>query len=79
MLQFILEALIMSLLGGAIGLAGGALVAKLASLAAGVELTVTLPYVLLSLFVSSAVGILSGWYPAARAAKMDPVEALRSE
>jgi putative ABC transport system permease protein len=35
--------------------------------------------VLLALFVSSAVGILSGWYPASRAAKLDPVEALRSE
>jgi len=35
--------------------------------------------VLLAMGVSSAVGILSGWYPALRAAKMQPVEALRAE
>ena len=79
MLQFLLEAVFMSAVGGALGLAGGALVAKVASLATGVTLKVTLPYVLLALFVSSAVGILSGWYPASRAARLDPVEALRAE
>jgi putative ABC transport system permease protein len=79
MLQFLLEAVFLSAMGGAIGLAGGAAVAKIASVLSGVNLEVTLPYVLLALFVSSAVGILSGWYPASRAAKLDPVEALRSE
>ena len=79
MLQFLLEAVFMSAVGGAVGLAGGALVARVASIATGVHLKVTLPYVVLALFVSSAVGILSGWYPASRASRMDPVEALRAE
>ena len=45
----------------------------------GATLKITLPYVLLSIFVSTAVGVVSGWYPARRAARLDPVVALRAE
>ncbi len=79
MMQFLAESIMLSAMGGLIGLAGGAFVARVISLVAGVHLSVTWPYVLLSLVVSSTVGILSGWYPASRAAKMDPVEALRAD
>jgi putative ABC transport system permease protein len=79
MLQFLLEAAFMSALGGAIGLGGGILVARVATAVSGITLSVTMPYVLLALIVSSLVGILSGWYPARRAARMDPIEALRAD
>jgi putative ABC transport system permease protein len=79
LLQFLFEAVMLSVLGGVIGLAGGALVARAISIIAGVNLEVTLPYIALALFVSGGVGIISGWYPASRAARMDPIQALRAE
>ncbi len=79
MLQFLMEAVLLSAIGGLIGLGIGAAVAKVASIISGVHLSVTPLYVGLALFVSSTVGIISGWYPASRAARLDPVEALRAE
>ncbi len=79
MLQFLLEAIILSLMGGAIGLGGAWAIAVAATAISGVTLKVTLPYVALAVGVSSLVGIASGWYPASRASKMNPVDALRAE
>ena len=79
LLQFLVEAVMMSAMGGLIGLMIGAGLTEVLSQVFGVTLKVTLPYVLLSVFVSSTVGIVSGWYPASRASKLDPVVALRAE
>jgi putative ABC transport system permease protein len=79
MLQILIEAVLMACIGGAAGVALGAGIAGLLSRLLDISLRVTWPYVLVSLFVSSAVGIASGWYPASRAARLDPIVALRSE
>ena len=79
MMQVLIESVLMSFMGGLLGVALGAGLTELMARAFALNLRITLPYVLLSLFVSSAVGIASGWYPASRASKLDPITALRSE
>ena len=79
MLQILIEAVVLAMMGGALGVALGAV----ATLALGrifdLSLHITLGYVALSVVVSTAVGVVSGWYPASRAARLDPVVALRAE
>ncbi len=79
MLQILIEAILMAFAGGAIGVSLGALATTVMTAALGVTLRVTPAYVLLSVFVSGAVGVISGWYPASKAAKLDPIVALRAE
>jgi len=79
MIQFLIEAVLLTLIGGIVGIAlgygAGLLVAKF------IDLTpvVTLNSLLLAVGVSSAIGILFGIYPAAKAAKLNPIDALRYE
>jgi putative ABC transport system permease protein len=79
MLQILIEAVIMSGAGGAIGVALGAVTTLGLTQAFGITLRVTPFYVLLSVMVSATVGIVSGWYPALKASKLDPIVALRAE
>jgi putative ABC transport system permease protein len=67
------------LIGGAMGVTIGAIVTEILGRVFDLSLHITAGYVLLSLGVSTIVGVASGWYPASRAAKLDPVVALRAE
>jgi len=78
-LQFLLEAVLMAVAGGAMGLLIGAGLTELLAKVFEISLRITSTYVLLALIVSSTVGIVSGWYPAHRAANLDPIVALRAE
>lgn len=75
--QFLTEAVILSLFGGILGVGFGVLGAEIAS--RWLTTTVTPSSIILSLGVCSLIGIIFGVAPAARAAKLDPVEALRYE
>jgi len=79
MMQILIESVLMAFSGGAIGVGIGAVLTRLLTAAFGVTLRVTPAYVFLSVFVSGAVGVVSGWYPASKAAKLDPIVALRAE
>lgn len=79
MLQFLIEAVLLAMVGGAIGLGLGYVLSGVVSILLDQQLEVTAGYVVLALAVSSAVGIASGWYPASRASRLDPVVALRAE
>jgi putative ABC transport system permease protein len=77
--QFIIESFAISLLGGVAGVAMGVGIARVVAAYAGWPTVVTLLSILLSTGVSVAVGLVSGIYPAVRAAELDPIDALRYE
>ncbi len=77
--QFLAESTMLSLLGGAIGIAIAYALAKLVATFTPVPTSLPLLAVTLALLVSGTVGLISGVYPAWRAARLDPIEALRAE
>ena len=77
--QFLMEAVILSGAGGMLGVALGASLTMLLAKIADLTLTITLRYVVMGLTVSGIVGVVSGWYPAVRASRLDPIEALRAD
>ncbi len=79
LLQFLIESAALALVGGAIGVLGGVLVGKVITLVVGFPTAVPLWAIFLGLFLATAVGIFFGVYPASKAAKLDPVVALRAE
>ena len=79
LLQFLIESATIALIGGAIGVMGGVLTAKLVSMLTPLPAAVQLWSVLGGLIVALSVGLFFGTYPASKAARLDPVEALRSE
>jgi putative ABC transport system permease protein len=79
LLQFLVESMTLCLIGGALGLALGTGAAMFAAHFAGWQTVVTTKSVVTAFAFSAAVGLFFGIWPAQRAAKLDPIEALRYE
>lgn len=77
--QFLTESIVLTFIGGIIGIILGWLVAILISKFAGINTQVSLQSVLMAFGVSAIIGIVFGYYPSRRAAGLNPIEALRYE
>ena len=77
--QFLIEAVVISLMGGFIGIALGIGASKLIGLASGMSTVISVPTIVLSFAFSMAIGLVFGIYPARKAAKLNPIDALHYE
>ena len=77
LLQFLIESALLCVVGGILGLAVAILATQLVGYALSMTMSITAGYVLLSIGVSTGIGILAGLYPAWKAARLDPIVALQ--
>lgn len=77
--QFLIESVVMTVSGGAIGIVIGVTFSFAISTVVGIPFVVSVGWILLAVIVSSLVGVLFGLYPARRAARLSPIDALRHE
>ena len=79
LMQFLIEAILLSILGGFIGILFGLLISYIATSLLNFPMVILIDAIALSFAVCSVIGIFFGWYPARKAASLNPIDALRHE
>lgn len=78
-MQFVTEAVVIALIGGAIGILLGIVIGGVGSNLLGYSLTISIPTILVAVIFSMVIGVFFGYYPASKASKLNPIDALRYE
>lgn len=79
LMQFLVESVVLAAFGGLIGIGLGLVLAAAASFAMEIPFSASLAVILLAFLFSASIGVVFGYFPARRAARLDPIEALRHE
>ena len=77
--QFLTEAILLTLIGGFVGMIVGIVISYVLSNIINLPFVIAVTSIVLAIGVSGAIGIIFGWYPAQKAANLQPIEALRYE
>ena len=77
--QFLIEAILLTVTGGFIGMGVGVVISYVLSSIINIPFTILPTSIILAIGVSGAIGIIFGWYPARKASNFQPIEALRYE
>ena len=79
LMQFLIEAMLLSLMGGAAGIVAGVIASKIISSVAGWPILLRTDVIIAAFLFSAAVGVFFGYYPARQASRLNPIDALRYE
>jgi len=79
LMQFLIEAMLLALMGGTAGIAAGVIASELISRLAGWPILLRPDVIVMAFVFSAAVGVFFGFYPARQASRLNPIDALRYE